>query len=297
MKFADIAMYRAKELGYNRCVFFDPNFSEPIRKKSEIEALLRQADIEKDFELHFQPQFSLPEMKLIGAEALIRWNCGANGPIYPNEFIPIAEEIGYITKIGNWVMNEVYSRSSEWNSKYACNIRVGMNVSPQQLENDAFTDEFKRLCGKDKSFSGLVDVEITENSVLLEGESVQKVFKLLRDCGATISIDDFGTGYASLNYLRKFTFDRIKIAKTLVDSITENDNDRQIVNAIILLAKSIGIRTIAEGVEEEEQLAVLKRLGSEQVQGFLLGRPVPAAAFEETYLKQAGQKINLVSCL
>jgi len=285
LKNADIAMYRAKSQGYNKYVFYDPFFNETMDKNLEIERLLRQTDCEKDFELFYQPQFSLPDKKLIGAEALLRWNTNEHGYIPPDEFITIAEQIDYIFEIGKWVMYKTIHQGAAWNKKYSRNLKFGFNISPKQLSDDSFVETLKTMLGQTDFNTDWIDVEITENMMLNDENKVKTIFNIFNSFGVSVSIDDFGAGYSSMNYLNSFNFNRIKIAKSLIDKVSsDNLNGTQVVKAIIYMARAIGVKTIAEGVETQEQLDILTALGCDQIQGYLLGRPVPPDVFEKSLL-------------
>jgi EAL domain-containing protein (putative c-di-GMP-specific phosphodiesterase class I) len=284
MRNADIAMYQAKSLGKRRCVSFDTKFTDRLTRKSKIEFQLKNLILDNEFELYYQPQFSIPDKKLIGAEALLRWNSKQLGWISPTEFIPIAEEINLINPIGEWVMEKAIKQIGLWNNTFNSNLKVGINVSPKQLDCISFIPNLKGFLENNGVPSKYIDIEITE-SFAIEGEDkIKQIDSLFRGVGVSISIDDFGTGYSSLSYLKFFPFDRIKIAKPLIDSIATDDYDLQIVKAVVMLAKSIGMKTIAEGVELQEQFDILNELGCDEIQGFLLGKPMPSNQFEELYL-------------
>jgi diguanylate cyclase (GGDEF)-like protein len=286
MKNADIAMYQAKAQGYNRYQLFDPVFGADTINSSKIELLLRQVDMEKEFELYYQPQFSLPYKELVGAEALIRWKSSSNGYIPPNAFIPVAEKIEHIAKIGKWVLKESVRQAVIWNEKLEQPIKIGINISPRQLNDDTFLDILRMLIKETGVDAAWLDVEITENTMIRQTDKIHWVFEMLKGLGVSVSIDDFGSGYSAMGYLNKYPFDRIKLDKSLIDNtVAYSISGVSIVKSIIDMSKSLGIRTIAEGVETEEQLDVLVNLGCDQVQGYLLGRPVPATDFERLFLK------------
>lgn len=284
MKNADMAMYQAKKTGYNQYFSFSRILTEKTYRNNEIEILLRKADFDKEFQVVYQPQFKIPNRELVGMEALLRWKCPYIGYISPAEFIPIAEEINYIIPIGQWVMKQAIRQIALWNNTYHADFKMGINVSPIQLDSAEFIGEMKARMFDSFVDSKWIDIEITEN-VAMEGEyRISQIADLIKGLGVTVSIDDFGTGYSSLSYLKLFPSDRIKIAKPLVDSISADDFDQQIVKAIIMLAKSIGMKTIAEGVEHQEQLDILTQLGCEEMQGYLLGKPMPGEEFERLFL-------------
>lgn len=285
MKNADMAMYQAKAQGYNKYFSFSSNLSKINHRRNEIEILLKKTDFHKEFILFYQPQFSIPDKKLIGAEALLRWLNSEKGLISPAEFIPVAEETDLIVPIGEWVLKEAVKQIGKWNNTYLLNLKMGINVSPKQLDNINFIKELVTVMNKSSVTPNWIDIEITEGVAIRGEHRITEIADMFKDVGVSISIDDFGTGYSSLSYLKLFPFDRIKIAKPLVDTISKDNYDMQIVKAIILLSKSIGIKTIAEGVESENQLDILSSLGCEEVQGYLLGKPMPASEFEELLLK------------
>jgi diguanylate cyclase (GGDEF)-like protein len=290
MKYADIAMYRAKADGFNKFVFFSPMFKENIRRKNEIEALLRKADLEKDFELVYQPQFELPDKRLIGAEALIRWKSAEHGYIPPSVFVPVAEEIDFINKIGKWVLFHAIDQVMTWNTRYDIPIKMGINISPKQLAEDDFFANLNAYIKEHGVNTAWIDAEITENLMIEDSAKVKPVFDLLEKIGISVSIDDFGSGYSSLGYLNKYHYNRIKIDKSLIDNLEgPGGSGLEVVKAIISMAKAVGKLTIAEGVETQEQYELLKKLGCRQVQGYLLGKPMPAEAFEKKFLKKLKQ--------
>ncbi|MEA4890120.1 MAG: EAL domain-containing protein [Clostridiaceae bacterium] len=284
LQHADIAMYQAKKAGNNKCVSFNENILKTIKRKNELELLLKKADYDKEFSLVYQPQFTASTNQLIGMEALLWWNCPEKGGISPAEFIPIAEETDLIIPIGSWVMQEAVRQIADWNRYYDLNLTMGINVSPKQLDQKGFHAALKATMNRYSVKAEWIDLEITEG-VAVEGEGrIGQIVEQFMDSGISISIDDFGTGYSSLSYWKLFPFDRVKIAKQLIDNLAGDRYDRQIVKSIILLADSLGIKTIAEGVETPEQLDWLIKLGCRQIQGYLLGKPMPADAFEDKLL-------------
>jgi diguanylate cyclase (GGDEF)-like protein len=287
MKYADIAMYKAKAEGYNKHVFYNPSLKENISRKNEIEALLRNADLQSEFELVFQPQFTLPDKRLIGAEALIRWKSAEHGYIPPSVFVPVAEEINYISRIGKWVLTKAVEQIIKWNTEYALQLKMGINISPKQLSEDDFFMTLKTLITTNQINTSWIDAEITENLMIEEKARVKPIFDLFRELEISVSIDDFGSGYSSLGYLNKYPFDRIKIDKSLVDNLTiPGGSGVEVVKAIITMSNAVGKVVIAEGVEKKEQLNILNELGCQQVQGYLLGRPVSAEEFERKFIKK-----------
>jgi predicted signal transduction protein with EAL and GGDEF domain len=284
MKNADIAMYSAKSQGYNKYQLYNPIMDQDFKQNVKIEALLKQADVENDFKLYYQPQYSLPDLKLIGAEALIRWENREYGFIPPNVFIPIAEEIDNILQIGKWVMKETIRQSKIWNSQYPLQLKVGFNISPKQFEDIGFIKLLETLISAGDLDPHCIDAEITESVMIKDGENVNNIFGMFEKLGISVSIDDFGSRYSALSYLNKYPFNRIKIDKTLIEGISPSS--ASIVKAAIDMAHAAGIEALAEGVETNEQLEILKGLGCDQVQGYLLGRPVPAEIFEQRFIEK-----------
>lgn len=284
MKHADISMYRAKAQGYNKYQFYDPLLSENIHQNRKIENMLKQVKLEQDFELFYQPQFSLRDKRIIGAEALIRWNHPEHGYIPPNLFIPVAEEIGAIHKIGRWVIQEVIRQSKYWNQTYDLNLKLGFNISSKQLD-DEFLPSLQAMLSETGVNPAWLDAEITESVMIVDAERVKEIFETMKELNLSVSIDDFGAGYSSLSYLNKHRFDRIKIDKSLIDQVSSSNlSGMNVVRAVVSMAKAVGIMVLAEGVETQEQLTLLEEIGCEEAQGYLLGRPVPAEVFEQRFL-------------
>lgn len=293
MQNADIAMYRAKSQGYNKYQIYNEFMSEDFKKATEIEFLLKHTQADKDFELFYQPQFALPGKKLIGAEALIRWNTPEHGFIPPNVFIPIAEQLDYVFKIGKWVLEETVMQSCTWNKQYKIPLKVGFNVSPKQFNDISFINLLRTLIRDRRVDPSWIDAEITESIMLSDADNTEYSFSVLNELGISVSVDDFGSGYSSLGYINRYSFDRIKIDKSLIDNLSlRNSKGVNVVGAAINMAHASGIKTIAEGVETQEQLDLLIKLGCDQVQGYLLGRPVTAATFEQRYIEACFEKSN-----
>jgi diguanylate cyclase (GGDEF)-like protein len=284
MRNADIAMYLAKTKETSRFEMFNSRLSDKARRRHEIELLLNNADYDQEFELYFQPQFIIPEKKLVGMEALLRWKSPSNGMISPAEFIPVAEETAKIVPIGEWVIHKALERILDWNTRYKSNLRMGINISPKQFDSNNFMKCFKTWKENENASPEWVDIEITETCAMLSESGMEENFSILSDLGFSISIDDFGTGYSSLSYIKRFDIDALKIAKPLIDNISEDD-DLQIVQAIIAMAKTMKVRTIAEGVETIDQFERLCDVGCNEIQGYYLGRPCPANEFEEKFLR------------
>lgn len=284
MKNADIAMYHSKSKGYNKYSFFNSSMNDIILEKNEIEMLLRNADYNKEFQLHYQPQINIQNEKLVGVEALIRWNSPVKGNIRPDKFIKIAEEIGCIEQISDWVMNEAAHQIYEWNTKYGVNLKMGINISPKQLDGTNFIIKLKNTIDNYKLNPQWLDIEITENIAMRGEKTLEEIFTSLEELSISTSIDDFGTGYSSLSYIKKFSFQRLKIAKELIDKISVDVGNKHIVEAIVKMSKALGVTTIAEGVEIYEELEILKDMGCDEIQGYVFSKPLQARDLEDKFL-------------
>ncbi|MDQ0149391.1 EAL domain-containing protein [Eubacterium multiforme] len=284
LKNADIAMYHTKENIGLMYSFYDEKLENKVKRKSGIEQLLKNIDFDEEFSICYQPQFKIDTKEIIGIEALIRWNNPIIGTISPVEFIDIAEECGMIIKIGYWVMKNAIKQVSYWNKKYNMNLVIGINVSPKQMNSMDFLDSLRSVISDNNINPKLIDIEITENIKVNEEKIILNTLKHLDEIGVSVSIDDFGTGYSSLSYIKRFSIDKLKIDKVLVDNISSDKGDFQVVKAIIMMAKGMDVKTIAEGVEDEKQLNILKELGCDEVQGYIWSKPLTPHEFEEKYL-------------
>jgi len=252
----------------------------------DISYLLKNADYDKEFILYYQPQFDLKTEKICGVEALIRWNNPILGFISPGEFIPLAEEMGIIELVGEWVLEKACSQLKQWSEIYGVPLKVGVNISAKHFINHDFVKNVIDKINKNEILPKYLDLEITEEIAMgHEKYIIDKLLKL-KNIGVKISIDDFGTGYSSLCYLKQFSVDTLKIAMPFIKGIGDNEKDYQIVKAIIKMAQSLNLRVIAEGVEEENQAKILKELNCDEIQGYLYGKPMPVKDIEEKYLKQ-----------
>lgn len=285
MKHADIAMYRAKEQGKNQYQFFNGEMDRIVLQKTIIETALHEAIEKKQFTLFYQPQFDVQTKELIGMEALIRWIHPEHGIISPAIFIPIAEETGQIISIGEWVIEEACRKMKKWSEQTGRSLRMSVNISPKQFLKESFVEHIRSVLQQTQLPPHQLDLEITEGVAVFNEQYTIDKLKQLKQLGVHISIDDFGTGYSSLSYLRKFPIDRLKIAKPFIDGITEEKEDVAVVKAIIVLAKNLKLRVIAEGVETLQQLDILRSLQCDEIQGYVLGKPLPADVFEKTYIK------------
>ena len=277
---AGAALDAAKKDANTKYVFYD-DIKEQIQEKNYIEILLNSMNFDEEFSLNFQPQYLLNGKKIIGAEALIRWNSPVKGFVSPAKFIPIAEQSSIINSIGTWVAREAIRQMSYWNKKYGISLKIGINISPKQVDNINFSSDILNYVNEYGIDPKCIDVELTEASLVNAEEIMQTVLAEFSQNKMSISIDDFGTGFSSMNYIKKYPLDRLKIAKELVDNIATNEIDRDVVKSVITFAKNIGLKTIAEGVEDETQLEILRELGCDEIQGYFWGKPMNAKDFEE----------------
>lgn len=279
MRNADTAMYHAKAQGRNNCQFFTPEMNARAVHRLLIESGLRRALGNTEFRLHYQPQMNLASGGMTGAEALLRWCDPVHGLIPPAQFIQIAEECGLIAPIGQWVMREACRQIRAWLDAGLRVVPVAVNISAVELWRPGFADSVAGILGEAGVPPHLLELELTESRLMEDAESSMSVLKSLKCIGVQLVIDDFGTGYSSLSYLRRFPFDTLKIDQSFVHDLDSDEGDDGIVGAIIGMATHLRQKVIAEGVETEQQLALLRIRQCESVQGHLLGRPVDADAF------------------
>jgi diguanylate cyclase (GGDEF)-like protein len=276
---ADLALYQVKAEGRSAFRFHEAAMNTRLLARKALEADLRQALAEGQFEVHFQPQVGLADgeatPRVIGAEALIRWTHPEKGNIRPDQFIPLAEETGLIVPIGEWVLHESCRHAATW----PANISVAVNASVVQFRHLGFLATVQRVLADTGLAPSRLELEVTESFLLTDTESTIATLESLRALGVRLAMDDFGTGYSSLGYLRKFRFDKIKIDKSFVSNLGSDAEAGAIVRAVVGITRSLGIRANAEGVETEAQAAMLRQEGCGEAQGYLFGRPMPAAGF------------------
>ncbi|WP_181708810.1 sensor domain-containing protein [Chthonobacter rhizosphaerae] len=268
----DLALYEAKRAGRGRFRVFEPGMDAALRERRELEIELRRALALKQFEVHYQPFVDLSSDRVIGFEALVRWNHPTRGRISPADFIPLAEETGLINKIGEWVLRTACTTAAGW----ADDLTVAVNISPVQFKADTLVDSIVSALGQAGLPPHRLEIEITESALLDNTDSVLRTLHALRNLGVQISMDDFGTGYSSLSYLQKFPFHKIKIDRSFVQSAEAGSDSEAILRAIAGLGVSLGMAITAEGVETIEQLERIRSEHCTYVQGYFTGRPVPA---------------------
>lgn len=280
LKNADIAMYKVKANGKNNYLFFTPEMNACYHERITLENELRQAIKGSEFELHYQPQISVCGDRIIGLEALIRWRHPVHGLLNPTSFIDMAEESGLISEITDWVLAEACSQMSRWREMGLDDLRISVNVSPQEFDCNDLVERILCNITKFQIPANVLEIEITENLLLHDVSGVIDKMRILRDRGVRISIDDFGTRYSSLNYLRKFPISTIKIDQSFVRDLSEKKHVSPIIHAIIGIARGFGLHLVAEGVETTFQMKTLNDLGCDEMQGFLFSKPMPAAEVE-----------------
>ncbi|MCK9687864.1 putative bifunctional diguanylate cyclase/phosphodiesterase [Scleromatobacter humisilvae] len=281
LKKADIAMYRAKESGRNAFRFWDTEMNASVVEHVELLSAMRAALAHRDFTLSYQPQFDLRTGRLIGAEALIRWRHAELGQISPARFIPLAERSGLIVPIGDWVLQEACTQAQRWRAAGWTDLTISVNVSPVQFKRGSVETSVAQALAESGLPSGNLELELTESLLIQDSLSLIESLASLRRLGVRFAIDDFGTGYSNLAYLKRFEVERLKIDQTFVRRLTDDVQDQAIVRAIVQMAASLNLFTVAEGVEDGATLALLGDLGCQQGQGFHWSPAVPAAEFEK----------------
>jgi len=272
LKQADIALYEAKNEGRNTFCIFKHKMNKTLIDRKTLEEKLRVAIENEEFELHFQPQFKLASHKIIGVEALIRWQHALNGFIPPTKFIPVAEKAGLIIDIDNWVLLNACKQVAKWND-----VRVAVNISPMHFHNGNLLKDVKFALEQSGLSPDRLELEITEGVLMHETDKTIKVLKALKDLGVRIAMDDFGTGYSSLSYLQRFPFDKIKIDRSFISSLSDKEPEsKAIIRAIISMSHTLNMRVNAEGVETSYQANFLSSIDCDEVQGFYFGQPLNA---------------------
>lgn len=279
LKNADIAMYAAKSTRGNQYRLYRDNMDEANDKWLLLETKLHQALKQDRLELHYQPKIDLKTDSVIGMEALLRWYDPELGHIPPDRFIPFAEDCGLINDIGVWVLRKACAQARQWNESHDLSLRVAVNISPIHISTGGFVDMVRSVIAETGIDPNLLEIEITEMSMLDYTEDLIDTIKQLRELGITISLDDFGTGYSSLNYLKKFPVDVLKIDRAFVRDIVPEKSGIAMISAMISLAHALNLQVVAEGVEEEAELNVLREHGCEYVQGYYFSKPLSVGDF------------------
>jgi len=279
-KNADAAMYRVKQASRNDFRFFTQEMQAHSARTLQLVNALRHALPRHEFELHFQPQIALQDGHIVGAEALLRWRHPELGMISPVEFIPIAEDSGQILAIGEWVLRTSVRQLKQWLDAGLRPMVMAVNLSAVQFRHPNLIDLVTRILDEAALPPEFLELELTEAAAMDDPPAAIAIMNKLDEHGIRMSIDDFGTGYSSLSYLKKFKVDKLKIDQSFVRDISDDPDDKAIVTAIINLASSLGMHTIAEGVETASQLAFLRLQGCDEVQGYYFSKPLPKDQFE-----------------
>jgi diguanylate cyclase (GGDEF)-like protein/PAS domain S-box-containing protein len=274
LKHADSAMYRAKEHGRNNFQFFTNELNELMKERLELESNLRRALERGQFELLYQPRVDLATARVVGAEALIRWQLPNRGVVSPGRFIPIAEEIGLIGPIGRWVLHTACAQAKAWQASGLAPCVVSVNVSPRQFRRDDLVETIGEVLAATGLDPRCLEIELTENMVMHDAEQMVETLHAIKRLGVQIAVDDFGTGYSSLSYLKRFPVDRLKVDRSFVQDIATDADDAAIVRTIIALGHNLGLRVVAEGVENDEQMAFLGANACDEIQGYYFSKPV-----------------------
>ncbi|MDP2112015.1 MAG: EAL domain-containing protein [Thiobacillus sp.] len=275
MRYVDLALHRAKSAGRNCLTVFSRDLSEEIQRRVLLEARLKHALVRKELALHYQPKLEIRSGRLVGWEALLRWQSPELGAVSPEEFIPVAEQSGLILPIGDWVLREACRQMRVWQDQGLAAGSMAVNLSTRQFRQTDLVEEISIALRDTGLAPGNLELEITESSIMDNLVSATAVLAELERLGIRIAVDDFGTGYSSLSYLKSFSIHCLKIDRSFINDIPGDDNDTAIVRTIIALAGSLGLTVVAEGVETEAQLAYLRANHCDQVQGYLFSRPLP----------------------
>lgn len=280
LRCADAAMYQAKASGRSTYHVYTPELNQAISERLELENSLRHALERDEFRVYYQPRIAVASGHIIGAEALIRWDCPGKGLIPPDSFISIAEETGLIIPIGQWILQEACRQNSAWQQAGLLPISISVNLSPIQFRHAGLVQSVADALQQANLHPACLELELTESFVMHDAERINVAMQALKALGVDIAVDDFGTGYSSLSYLKRFPVDRLKVDKSFVRDIDSDPDDAAIVRAIITLGHALGLKVVAEGVETRAHLEFLQQHGCDELQGYYFSRPVPAAEME-----------------
>jgi diguanylate cyclase (GGDEF)-like protein len=273
---ADTAMYRAKSIGSNQVCFYDRSMDQGARERSALAMDMRMGLERGEFKLYFQQQNNTQSGEVVGFEVLLRWLHPMRGMVSPAEFIPVAERTGFILELGDWVLQQSCLEAAKWSNP----LRIAVNVAPKQLANANFPMRVRDILRETGLAPERLELEITESGIIADQQNALSIIRQLKAIGVKIAMDDYGTGYSSLSTLQLFPFDKIKIDRGFIDSVAENRQSAAIVRSTLILAQSLDIPVLAEGVENAEHLRFLQDEGCEQVQGYFYGRPAPLSELQ-----------------
>ncbi len=288
---AEIVMFKAKSRGKDKIQYFDGTILEEFLQTASIQNMLKEVVFEQNFTMYFQPQYYAKDGKFRGVEALIRWRDNKGVMISPAVFIPIAEKNGTIVPIGNWVIERSVQTYAQWRDKYHYPLILSLNVSAVQCKKRGFIDCLLQILEKYDVSPDEIEIEVTETILIDDFDYISERLGELKKTGVRISLDDFGTGFSSLSYLKGLPIDTLKIDKTFVDTLLTDKNTKIITESIIYMVKRLGYETIAEGVETKEQFQYLKELECDMIQGYYMGRPMPAQGIADI-LEKLTEKVG-----
>jgi EAL domain-containing protein (putative c-di-GMP-specific phosphodiesterase class I) len=294
LRAADSALTLAKAAGGNCCRLFSTSVLARSLERLEIESDLRAALKKGEFVLFYQPKVDLATWSIVGAEALLRWRHPRRGWVSPGEFVPVAEESGLIRPLGQWVLQEACRQLHEWQER-GLSISVAVNVSSEEFNQPHFAETLLATVRRSGVHPGGLELEITESLLMRNADDTVQTLRRLRAAGLGLAVDDFGTGYSSLSYLQEFPVHAVKIDQTFIRDLHKSRDNAAIVAAILAMARELGLRVIAEGVETEEQLEYLRNHRCDQIQGFLYSKPVPAHEFEAILARSHGTRPEAAS--
>jgi diguanylate cyclase (GGDEF)-like protein len=280
VKNAGAALYRAKKAGGNEYRFYTADMHVIASKRFELETSLRHAIDNHQLLLHYQPRVAIDSLRIVGVEALVRWQHPQLGLVPPGDFIPLAEETGLILPIGEWVLREACRQNREWQNKGFARMRVGVNISARQFQQQHLSETVIRILEEADLGPEFLELELTESSIMSNAEATIVVLNKLQTKGVAISVDDFGTGFSSLSYLKRLPIDSLKVDQSFVRDLATDPDDAALVMAIVNLAHTLRLRVVAEGVETAEQLRFLRLLRCDEIQGYLISRPLPVEGIE-----------------
>jgi diguanylate cyclase (GGDEF)-like protein len=294
---AQVAMAIAKERGGGQALFFQAAMTHSLQERLGLENDLRRALAAEEFELYYQPEISAKTGKIVAAEALLRWRHPTKGLLAPGSFITLAEETGLMIPLGEWVLREACRQARAWQLELGCAFPVAVNLSAMQFRHQNILQMIRSALADAGLDARALEIELTESVLMTNPEESAGVLKQLRKMGVSVAIDDFGTGYSSLSYLRRFPIDKLKIDRSFIRDLTISRTDESIVRAIVSLARSVGLKVVAEGIESVEQLEFVTRLECDQWQGYHCCAPQPAALFEAMLEDRNESRTGIVAAL
>ncbi|MDH5648018.1 MAG: EAL domain-containing protein [Gammaproteobacteria bacterium] len=296
---ADAAMYQAKESGRNTYRFYTPEMNQRAKVRLEMESRLRKAIERNELSLNYQAQIDISQERVIGAEALLRWHNPELGFVPPDQFIHLAEDIGLMPQIGEWVLRQACQDALVWRQKFQLPLRVAVNVSPTQFRGNALVETVRAVMEEYHLPTDLLEIELTESLLVEDAPDTAATLQALKQMGICLALDDFGTGYSSLSYLKKYPFDVLKIDRSFINSVMTHPDDAALCQAIIAMAASLNLSVVGEGVETEDQLSFLRRYGAQIAQGYYYSKPLPMTEFETFLLvwntKRQGKRVPTLS--